>query len=148
MSNGEFMRLIKEFYTLKYISFETIFEYLIYIKLLEERIAAINVILISDKQTILYLSMLLFEHLQYLIKIWDVISDMIAEKAYIMLLEEERKGEKPKFPEEEERAIFAAAAIKGTVVRGKTGKLLYKTCERLYGPVCWIERPDLAPEWY
>ena len=58
-----------------------------------------------------------------------------------MLLEEERKRERPKFPEEEERATFAAAAIKG-----KAGKPPYKTCGRLHGPVCWTERLDLAPE--
>ncbi|KAF6219168.1 hypothetical protein HO133_004993 [Letharia lupina] len=141
--NEEFMRLTKEFYTLKYTSFETISEYLTHIKLLEERIAATNVILIPDKQTILCLFISLPGHLQYLTKIWDVTPDMTAEKACTMLLEEERKGERLKFPEEEERAIFAAAAV-----RGKADKPPYKTCGRLHGPVCWTERPDLAPEWY
>lgn len=83
------------------------------------------------------------EHLQYLTKIWDVTPDMTAEKARNMLLEEERKGERPKFPEEEEKAAFAAAAV-----GGRAGKPPCKTCERLHGPVCWTECPDLAPEWY
>ena len=56
---------------------------------------------------------------------------MIVEKAHIILLEKERKGEKLKFPKEEERAIFATAAV-----RGKADKPPYKTYERLHRPVC------------
>ena len=70
-------------------------EYLTTVKILEERIAAINVILTPDKQTILALSMSLPDHLQYLTKIWALTPDMTAVKATNMLLEEERKGEKP-----------------------------------------------------
>ena len=47
--DGEFMRLIKEYYTLRYTNFDTIIDYLTYIKLLEKRITITNVILISDK---------------------------------------------------------------------------------------------------
>ena len=43
------MRLIKEYYTLKYVSFELIIKYLTYIKFLEERILAINVVLTPNK---------------------------------------------------------------------------------------------------
>ena len=59
-----------------------------------------------------------------------------------MLLEEERKGERLKFPEEEERAAFAAAAI-----GERAGKPSCKTCGKVHGTVCWDERPDLAPDW-
>lgn len=61
--DGEFMRLTKEYYTLKYVSFESVIAYLTYIKSLEERILATNVILTPNKQTILYLSMSLPEYL-------------------------------------------------------------------------------------
>ena len=47
--DGEFMRLTKEYYTLKYYKFETITDYITYIKSLEERILATNVILTPDK---------------------------------------------------------------------------------------------------
>ena len=67
--DGEFIRLTKEYYTLEYVKFEIVTEYLTHIKSLKERIQAINVILTPDKQTILYLSILLPEHLQYLTKI-------------------------------------------------------------------------------
>ena len=47
--DGEFMRLTKEYYTLKYTNFDTITDYLTHIKLLEKRIAATDVILTSNK---------------------------------------------------------------------------------------------------
>ena len=67
--DNEFMRLIKEYYTLRYTNFDTITDYLTHIKLLEERIAVTNVVLISDKQTILCLTISLPDDLQYLTKI-------------------------------------------------------------------------------
>ncbi len=68
--DGEFMRLTKELYTLKYTDFVSMTEYLTIVKTLQERIAATDVVLTPDKQTILALSMTLPEHLQYLTKIW------------------------------------------------------------------------------
>ena len=133
--DGEFMRLTKEYYTLRYTNFDTMTDYLTHIKLLEERIAATDVVLTPDKQTILCLAMSLPDDLQYLTKIWDLTVDITAEKARTMLLEEERKrGNKEK---ESEFALAAAAKTKPPC----------KTCGKLHGSVCWNERPDLAPEW-
>ena len=136
--DGEFMRLTKEYYTLEYVSFESVTEYLTHIKSLEERILATNVVLTPDKQTILCLSMSLPEHLQYLTKIWAVTPDMTAAKATTMLLEEERKGERPK----SESMPYGIAA--GAVRSERTP---CKTCKGYHRGACWDERPELAPEW-
>ena len=47
--DGEFIRLIKEYYTLEYVSFELIIAYLTHIKSLKERILIINVVLTFNK---------------------------------------------------------------------------------------------------
>ena len=49
VDDGEFMRLIKEFYIFKYINFEIMFDYFTHIKIFEKRIVITNVILIFDK---------------------------------------------------------------------------------------------------
>ena len=63
------MRLIKKYYTLKYTDFDTMTAYLTYIKQLEERITATNIVLTPNKQTILCLAISLPDDLQYLTKI-------------------------------------------------------------------------------
>lgn len=147
--DDEFMRLTKQYYTIKYSKFESVTDYITHIKLLEERIAATNVILTTDKQTILCLSMSLPDHLQYLTKIWAVTPDMTAVKAVNMLLEEERKGEKPKLSEEEEVAgVFANVGVAAANANANGNRKSCKTCGKIHGPVCYTERPDLAPEWY
>lgn len=136
--DGEFMRLTKEYYTLKFRDFGSISDYLTRIKTLEERILATNVVLTPDKQTIICLSMSLPEDLQYLTKIWDVTPGMTADKARTMLLEEERK----RAGKEEDIKVFA-----GAVVGGNGNRKPCKTCGKMHGAVCWDERPDLAPDW-
>ena len=49
VNDGEFMRFIKEIYIFKYINFEIMFDYFIYIKTFKKRIVVINVIFTSDK---------------------------------------------------------------------------------------------------
>lgn len=66
-------------------------EYLIKIKILEERIRNTNVVLDDDKQTLLYLGMTLPENLQYFTKIWAMTPGITADKVRNMLLEEERR---------------------------------------------------------
>lgn len=158
--DGEFIRLIKEYYTLEYDKFKSISEYLTHIKSLEKRILVINVILTLDKQTILCLSMLLPDYLQYLIKIWVVTPDITVAKAIIMLLEEERKGKKPNSESmpygyrlavgtgiyEKIRPRARRTGPRGTG-SGRTSLAQCKTCKKVYRGVCWDERPDLAPEW-
>ncbi|CAD6588630.1 MAG: hypothetical protein ASARMPREDX12_003396 [Alectoria sarmentosa] len=131
----EFMRLIKQYYTVKYTNFESVTDFITHIMLLEEPIAATNVILTTDKQTILCLSMSLLDHLQYLTKICAVTPDMTAIKAVNMLLEEERKGEKPKFPEEEEERRALVAYRSGGARNGAgngAGKPPCKTCDKMH----------------
>ncbi|KAF6239008.1 hypothetical protein HO173_002880 [Letharia columbiana] len=143
--DNEFMRLTAQYYTIKYNKFDSVTDYITHIKLLEERIAATNVKLTPDKQTILCLSMSLPDHLQYLTKIWAVTPDMTAHKAVNILLEEERKGEKPKLTEAEEIAsIFTNAGV----ISGSDNRKSYKTCGKMHRPVCYTEHPELAPEWY
>ena len=85
--------------------------------------------------------MSLFNHLQYLTKIWAVILDMTVYKTVNMLLEEERKGEKPKLTEAEEVAsVFANVGV----TNGADNRKSCKTCGKMHGSVCYIERPDLA----
>ena len=134
---GEFIRLTKEYYTLKYNNFDTISDYLTYIKTLEERILATDVVLTPDKELILFLSISILDHLQYMTNLWDLTPNMTADKATSMLLEEERKGEKPK---KQLQAIGLAASV---VQRPPQ----CGTCGKNHRGVCWDERPDLAPEW-
>ena len=138
------MRLTKEYYTLKYDKFESVLEYLTHIKSLEERIQATNVILTPDKQIILCLSMSLSEHLQYLIKIWAVTPEMTAAKATIMLLEEERKGERPK---SESMPYGYGVGLAARTVRSGSERITCKTCKKDHRGVCWDERPELVSEW-
>ena len=142
--DGEFIRLIKEYYTLEYDKFELVSKYLTHIKSLEERIQATNVILTPDKQIILYLFMSLPEHLQYLIKIWAVTPEMMAAKATIMLLKEERKGERPK---SESMLYGYGVRLAARIVGSGSGRITCKTCKKDHRDVCWDKRLDLASEW-
>ena len=65
----EFMRLIREYYTLRYEEFDFMTSYLTQIKIFEKRIRNTNVTLDNDKQTLLCLGMTLSESFQYFIKI-------------------------------------------------------------------------------
>ena len=55
------MKLIKEYYSLRYEDFDFITFYFIQIKTFEERIRDINVIFDDDKQTLLCLNITLFK---------------------------------------------------------------------------------------
>ena len=65
----EFMRLTREYYSLRYDEYDSATAYLIKIKTMEERIRDINMVLDRDKQTLLCLGTILSEHLHYLTKI-------------------------------------------------------------------------------
>ena len=135
--DGEFIRLTKEYYTLKYHKFETITNYITHIKSLKERILATNVILTPNKQTILYFTMSLPEYLQYLTKIQAVTPNITAVKATTILLEEERKEEKPK-DLEEIVPVYSMATV---------GKPSCKTYRKNYSDICQDKHPDLILEW-
>ena len=65
----EFMRLTREYYSLRYDDFDSMTSYLTQIKTLEKRIRNTNVILDNDKQILLCLDMTLPESYQYFTKI-------------------------------------------------------------------------------
>ena len=65
--SSEFMRLSKEYYTLRFKSFKSVTEYLTQIKVLEEKIDATQVVLNNDNRTVLCLSMSLPQEYQYLV---------------------------------------------------------------------------------
>ena len=88
--SSEFMRLSKEYYTLKCSSFKSIPEYLTHIKVLEERIDASKVVMNEDNRTILCLSMSLPQEYQYLVQIWATMPTVTAIKAKQMVLEASR----------------------------------------------------------
>ena len=109
--DAEFMRLTREYYSLKYEEYDCITSYLTKIKTLEERIRSTNIILDDNKQTLLCLGITLPEHLQYFNKIWTVTPGMTADKTRNMLLEEERRTKA--MPIESNGMAFAAVRPPG-----------------------------------
>jgi len=94
---AEFMRLSREYYSLSYDATQgSISDFLTRVKVLEERIDATNVTLDNDKRTLLCLTMALSnqEHYRPLTQIWMATPDMTAERAKMMLLEEERRDKR------------------------------------------------------
>ena len=67
--SSEFMRLSKEYYTLRFKLFKFVTEYLTQIKVLEEKIDVTQVILNNDNRIVLCLSMSLSQEYQYLVQI-------------------------------------------------------------------------------
>ena len=148
---AEFMRLTREYYSLKYHEYDSMTAYLTKIKTLEERIRDTNVVLDSDKQTLLCLGMTLPENLQYLTKLWSMTPGMTADKARNMLLEEERRTR----PLESETlgTLNAYAATRPVGKRTLSRRALegVEPCSKCGKDheerVCWELHPELAPEW-
>ena len=63
------MRLFKKYYTLQFRAYKIVSEYLTQIKVLEEKIDVIKVILDTNNRTIFCLSMSLSQKYQYLVQI-------------------------------------------------------------------------------
>lgn len=60
-----------------------------------------------------------------------------------MFLKKEKKGEKPKFMEEEEIvSVFVNVGVANGIRKS------CKTCGKIYGSVCYIEYPEMVSEWY
>ena len=87
----EFMRLTREYYSFRYEDFDFMIYYFTHVKILEERIRGIQMILDDDKQIFLCFGIIFPEEFQYFIKIWAMTPGMIADKARNMLLEKERR---------------------------------------------------------
>ena len=146
---AEFMRLTREYYSLKFSEYDSMTAYLTKIKTLEERIRDTGVVLDNDKQTLLCLGMTLPEDLQYLTKIWAVTPGMTADKARNMLLEEERRKKQPGVSDD---ALGGYAAIRPPGKRTPSRKALEASACSKCGKdhdekVCWALHPELAPEW-
>lgn len=135
---AEFMRLTREYYSLRYDDFDSMTSYLTQIKTLEERIRNTNVILDDDKQTLLCLGMTLPEHLPYFTKIWTMTPGITADKARNMLLEEERRTAR-------DPQTTALYGMVGT--RSREAKKCSKCGKRHDEEDCWRLHPEKAPEW-
>lgn len=147
--DAEFMRLTREYYSLRFEDFDSMTSYLTQIKTLEERIRNTQMTLDDDKQTLLCLGMTLSEHLQYFIKIWAMTPGITADKARNMLLEEERRTArdpqttalyKMMGTRSSDKRIPSRKAAEATVECSKCGKD-HKESR------CWQLHPELAPEW-
>ena len=147
---AEFMRLTREYYSLRYEDFDSMTHYLTQIKSLEERIRGTKVILDDDKKTLLCLGMTLPERFQYFTKIWSMTPGITADKARNMLLEEERR--------EKTLDITVGTGLVATTrhpgKRTPSGKAILNydvQCSRCGKPHedenCWKLHPELAPEW-
>ncbi|CAD6586966.1 MAG: hypothetical protein ASARMPRED_002898 [Alectoria sarmentosa] len=147
---AEFMRLTREYYSLRYDDFDSMTSYLTQIKTLEERIRNTNVILDNDKQTLLCLGMTLPESYQYFTKIWAMMPGMTADKARNMLLEEERRLAKDRTDTSTSLYGTAFAALRSPDKRFPSRKATLE-CVKCGKPHkdehCWKLHPEQAPEW-
>lgn len=143
----QFMRLTREYYTLSYGDVKNISEFLDHIKLLEEQTDATKVKMTDDKRTLLCLTMALWNETRFrsLVQIWGVTSDMTAEKAREMLLEDERReaannGDQP--------STTTVLAYRASNKRGQEAggcQHCHKTGHK--EDACWKKHPELIPAW-
>ena len=139
----QFMRLTREYYTLNYRDYKDVSEFLDHVKHLEEQISATDVEMTPDKQTLLCLTMALWNepHYRSLVQIWGVTKDMTAEKAREMLLEDERR-------------LKANSGASALVTRGhghqgtEAGSCRYCGKPGHKEDSCWKKYPELIPDRY
>ena len=138
-----FMRLSKEYYTLRFKSIKSVAEYLTHIKVLEERIDATQVILNEDNRTILCLSMSLPQEYQYLVQTWATMPTITGLKARQMVLEASRQHT---------QARSNGAAQQSTSESSHHATMAEERCKHCRGrhptDECWIEHPEYAPTWF
>jgi len=136
--DAQFMRLTREYYTLRFDDNESLSDFLTHVKILEERIDSTNVQMDNDKRTLLCLSMSLPVRYRSLIQIWSATDGMTAAKATEMLLEEERRLK----DDDELDGGVAMLAIRG----GKKG-VKCSHCGKAGHAVetCWRKHPEQAP---
>ena len=140
--SSEFMRLSKEYYTLRFKSFKTVAEYLTHIKVLEERIDATQVVLNEDNRTVLCLSMSLPQEYQYLVQIWATMPAITSLKARQMVLEASRQHIQARSNGDAQSSSDPSF----------TAALAEERCKHCRGrhltDNCWIENPEEAPSWF
>lgn len=146
--DAEFMRLTREYYSLRYDEFDSMTHYLTQIKTLEERIRGTNMILDNDKQTLLCFGMTLPEEFQYFTKVWAMTPGMTADKARNMLLEEERRRKTLDPGTVGLVATTRHPGKKDTRGRAIINDVVCPRCGKDHpAEGCWRLHPELAPEW-
>ena len=138
-SDAQFMRLIKEFYSIKPIDVGgTMTDYLAHIKKLDEQIMATQIELTREKRIIIAIMMGLPEEYQGLVQIWNCMTNLTVEQARIMILEEERRQLNKDGPK--------AMSLKTSVDEDKKCPI----CKRKWHPLddCWKLHPEKAPDWF
>lgn len=149
----EFIRLTREYYSLRYKNFDFITYYLTYIKSLKERIRETNVILDDDKQILLCFDITLSEEFQYFIKIWAITPRIITNKTRNILLKEERRRKtlNSGTVRVELIAITRYSGKRDTRERSIINQENDIKCSRYEKPHendnCWRLYSELAPEW-
>ena len=165
--DAQFMKLTQKYYSLDYDNFKNMSKFLDHVKLLEERIDATTIELTRDKRTLICLMMTLTKRIEYrsLIQIWNVTSDLKADKARAMLLEKYRQQE---HIEEQEgntstarKSSLNANAISNAALakrmeqaikdkdksRANSNNPECEECGKRHPEVCWKKYPDEKPEW-
>jgi hypothetical protein len=142
--NIEFMRLSKEYFTLRYHDFKTMSDYLTRIKVLEEKIDSTKVDF-NTNRTILCLSMSLPPEYQSLVQIWTVTPSITPDKARSMLLEASRQREDQDESENSSRALRVGRFGK----QDKPSQQEYTFCDKRghLEDRCWKKHPDQRPDW-
>ena len=138
-SDAQFMRLIKEFYSIKPIDIGgTMTDYLAHIKKLDEQISATQVELTREKRIIIAIMMGLPEEYQGLVQIWNCMTNLTVEQARTMVLEEERR--------QLNSNGLKAMSLKASADESKK----CPHCKRKWHSPedCWKLHPDKAPEWF
>ena len=141
VGDAQFMRLMKEFYSLKTSDFSNMSEFLTHVKVLMEKIAATNVDFTADKQVLICLMMALEPRYENLTQLWSMIPDLTSERARNMLLEEERR--------QQNREMSTGMRAISEKDKSKNKKKC-PHCGRGIHPEdkCWKLHPEKAPEWY
>ena len=131
ITDAQFMRLTKEFYSLKAADFSSMSEFLAHVKVLNGKIIATKVRLTEDKQLILGMMMALPEAYSELGQSWSVMPNLTAEQARNQLLEEERR-------QQNHQNYMGSKAI------------THRKCPHCNHTEeeCWALHPEKAPEWY
>lgn len=142
--DAQFMRLIKQFYSIKSIEYKDMTSYLTEIKTLDEQITATKVELTRDKRIIIAIVMGLPKEYQGLTQIWSCMPELTAELARSMLLEEERRQRNA-----DENGLPAGTSVAYKATAAADGKKC-PHCKRAWHPAeqCRKLHPENAPDWF
>ena len=139
VGDAQFMRLTKEFYSLKMDTFKDMSEFLTHIKILMEKINATQMPFTQDKQLIICMMMAMSARYEALSQMWSMMPKLTSEQARNMLLEEERR-----------QNCKTELDYRVTSDQNKNNKKKCPHCGRGIHPEdkCWKLHPELAPDWF